>query len=233
MEKIKTGVQGLDEVLEGGILSTSSVLLAGVPGTGKTLFGMQYILQGALEGQPGLFISYEELESTIVKHAHNFGLDFTTHIKKGLITVVNQEISGKLISFRAVLDLMQKRNIKRVFLDSITLFEYIIFDKKADFRKEVLEFTRALKKLGITLLATSEKKETDIDNIAYNPEDFLFEGLIHLTKIRKGASFERCLSVAKMRGQSHMMGIYPFTINEEGIIIYPKQIPFSLIEKDS
>ena len=82
MEKIKTGVQGLDEVLEGGILSTSSVLLAGVPGTGKTLFGMQYILQGALEGQPGLFISYEELESTIVKHAHNFGLDFTTHIKK-------------------------------------------------------------------------------------------------------------------------------------------------------
>ena len=66
----------------------------------------------------------------------------------------------------------------------------------------------------------------------YPIEDFLFDGLIILTKIRKGSSFERVIHVAKMRGQDHSLDIYPLTIGKGGIEVHDKEIPFSLIERD-
>ena len=78
----------------------------------------------------------------------------------------------------------------------------------------------------------SEKSISNIDEIEYRAEDFLFDGLVILTKIRKSASFEHCIMVEKMRGQDHLTNIVPFTIGKGGITVFPKQLPFSLIEKD-
>jgi len=78
----------------------------------------------------------------------------------------------------------------------------------------------------------SEKSITTIDSLRYEPEDFLFDGLIILTKVRKSSSFERVLNVVKMRGQDHLIDIYPFTIKKSGVEVYPNELPFNLIEKD-
>lgn len=231
MEKIQTGVQGLDELLKGGVTKNSSVLITGVPGTGKTILGMQFLFHGAELGEPGLFVTHEELEDFVLNYAETLGMDFRKYVEQGLITVVNQPVIGKVMSFAPVMDIIKKKKIKRVFLDSITLFEIVNFDDVSSFRKEILEFVKTMKRSSITFFATSEKSIASIDDIKYSPQDFLFEGLILLTRIRRGASFERCVSIIKMRGQSHLMGIYPFNITEKGIIIYPNQIPFSLTDK--
>ena len=81
-------------------------------------------------------------------------------------------------------------------------------------------------------MAISEKSTSGITDIEYKDEDFLFDGLILLLNIRKGATFERCIYVSKMRGESYPMNIYPFKIDKGGIKILTDQIPFSLSEKE-
>ncbi len=231
LELLSTGISGLDELLKGGIRKTNSVLIAGVPGSGKTVFGMHYIVEGAKHGEPGLFISYEESEESIYEYAASFGFDFKNYAQKGLITVLSIPLVGKMVTFAPIIDMIRKNKIQRVFLDSITLFEFVDSMSAMSFRREIIEFIKIMRDLGVTLVASSEKKVANIDVIEYGSQDFLFQGLILLTKVRKGASFERCISISKMRGQGHQLGIYPFAIDEQGVQVYANQLPFSLIEK--
>ena len=226
-----TGIAGLDELLKGGVRKMNSVLIAGVPGSGKTVFGLHYIYEGAQRGEPGLFVSYEEGEDSILEYAQSFGMDYTSFMQKGLINVLNVPLIGKMVTFAPIVEMIKRNKIQRVFLDSITLFEFIDSMSAMSFRREIVEFIKIMRDLGVTLVASSEKKVANIDVIEYGAQDFLFQGLILLTKVRKGASFERCICVSKMRGQSHQLGIYPFTIDEQGVQVYAKQLPFSLIER--
>ena len=137
------------------------------------------------------------------------------------------------MSIATPLTVIKSKSVRRVVLDSITLFEYMHVSGEMDYRKEVLDFVLKMKESNVTLMAISEKSISNIDDISYDPEDFLFEGLIVLTKIRKGSSFEHCLFVTKMRGQDHSTDIVPFKIGQGGVKVFPKQPPFSLVEKDT
>lgn len=229
MDLIKSGIAGLDELLKGGIKKNSSILLSGVPGSGKTIFAMQFIYQGARLNEPGLFITCEEREDLIIEYAKNLGFDFEKY--KDKLFVVYHSTAGRVATFGDIIDIIKKNKIKRVVLDSLTFFSYIVQDS-ISFRKEVLEFLSNMRENNVTFLATSERSIGSIDKVRFKPEDFLFEGLLLLFKIRKGSDFERCISVQKMRRQEHMTGIYPFKIGKNGIEIYPKQIPFSLTERE-
>lgn len=232
MHMLKSGIPGLDDVLKGGIRAKSSILITGAPGTGKTIMALQFILEGAKNNEPGLFISAEQTVEEIRNYAEELGLDLNAYEEKGLITFVQQEISSKkLVSIATPLDIIKQKKIQRVALDSITMFEYTHVAGMMDYRKEVLDFIARMKEAGITLLVTAEKAITDIDVLEYSPQDFLFDGLIILFKVRKTASYERCLTIAKMRGQQHSIDIFPFVI-EDGVKVLPSQLPFSLVEKD-
>lgn len=233
MKKIKTYIPGLDEIFKGGIRENSSILISGTPGAGKTILALQFILEGAKRGEPGMLISAEEDTKQIKEDVKSLGFDIETYEKKKKIFLVKQEISSKkLMSIATPLDLIKKHKIKRVALDSLTLFKYMHVAGEMDYRKEVLDFIKIMKDSGVTLMATAEKTISDTVVINHESEDFLFDGLILLTETRKGASFERIIHVVKMRGQDHLIGIYPFNIGKGGIKIFPDQIPFSLIEKE-
>jgi KaiC/GvpD/RAD55 family RecA-like ATPase len=233
IELIKSGIVGLDDILKGGIRKKSSILLSGQPGTGKSIFALQFILQGAKDNQPGIYITSEESIEAIREFAKSLGLDLDEFEQKGLITLMKQSItSKKILTLGALTAMIKRRDVQRVVLDSITLFKYGLEDKLSSFRKELLDFLDLMKESQVTLMCTSEKSGNDLDNPSYEPQDFLFEGLVVLMKIRKGSSFERVLHVAKMRGQDHFMNIFPFSIAPGGINVHKDQIPFSLIDKD-
>ena len=161
------------------------------------------------------------------------GVDMEKYEKNGLITLIQQSIAPrKLMSIATPLALIKSKNVKRVVLDSITLFEYTYVSGVPEFRKEILDFVLKMKEANVTLVTVSEKSVMNIDGFEYKPEDFLFEGLILLTKVRKGSSYEFCLSVMKMRGQDHSLDIFPYKIGQGGMTVFPKEIPFSLIERD-
>lgn len=232
MKLIKMGVPGLDEIFKGGILENSSVLISGAPGTGKTILALQFIYEGAKLNEPSLYIATEEPIASIRNCAKELGFDIEKYEKKGLITFIEQPIlTKKIVSIVTPLAMIKKKKIKRVVLDSLTLFKYTHVAGEMDYRKEVLNFLDSMRELKVTLLATTESPTSNLDLLEYKPEDFLFTGLVLLLKTRKTSSYERCITVAKMRGQDHLINIFPFTIEKGGIKVFPKQMPFSLIEK--
>ena len=232
-ELIKSGIPGLDDIFKGGIRKNSSILLTGQPGTGKSIFALQFIIQGAQEGEPGIYITSEESVEAIREYAKSLNLELEQYEQSGLIVIMKQSItSRKILTLGEITSLMKNHQIRRVVLDSITLFQYGQQERLTNFRKELLDFLELMKESKVTLLCTSEKPITDLDRLQYEPQDFLFEGVIILMKIRKGSSFERVLHVAKMRGQDHLINVYPFIIESCGIKVRKDEIPFSLIDKD-
>ena len=230
MEFEKTGVPGLDEVLKGGLKKKASILVKGGPGTGKTILALQFIIQGAKQGDAGVFITAEEELDDLRLYAKSLGLDLELYEKKKLLHLIKQPVTLKrLISIAVPLELIRKGKAKRVVLDSLTIFRYSTEDNMA-YRKEILDMISNMK--DVLFLATAEEKEEGVDNISSSSEDHLFDGIIRVIKIRKGNNFERCLFVTKMRGQEHLLDIFPMTLQKGGIHVHPKEIPFSLIEHD-
>ena len=233
MNKVKTGIPGLDELMQGGIQQGRSVLVTGAPGTGKSILALQFIIAGAQQGEPGLFISAEESAAQVRQNARDIGFPIDKYEKEGKIVLMEQEMSSKkLVSIATPLSIIKKKGIKRVALDSLTLFDYMHVAGEMDYRREVLSFIQVMKESGVTLFATSEKTITDTTVMRYEAEDFLFDGVILLIAVRKGASFERVVHVVKMRGQSHLLDMFPLKIGPGGIQIFPDQIPFALVEGD-
>ena len=230
MKSVKTGIPGFDDVLKGGLPERTAMLVTGVPGAGKTILALQYILEGLQAGEPCLFISCEVDEAAIITYAQSLGIDFSPY--NHLLTIVYEPITGKMVTFGNIMNAIIKNKITRVALDSLTLFEYLE-KSEISFRKQLSDFLSNMKKHHVTLLGTAERSIGDLDNIVYQTEDFLFDCIVFVVKIRKGASYERCITVEKLRGQEHLTGIYPFTIKQGGITVFPEQIPFSLIDKQS
>lgn len=230
MNKIKSGIPGLDEVLKGGILENSSILVIGGPGTGKSIFALQFALGGIDKKEPSLYLTSEETTTSLKLYAESLGIDLDKY--KNIFFIYEQGFAQeKVFSLTEPIKLIKNKKIKRVILDSLTLLRYIYSRSELEFRSGVLDFILKMKELNVTLLVTSEKYTLDIDRMAYDPQDFLFEGLIILSKIRRGSSFERVIMVSKMRGQDHLLDIFPFMIKEGGITVFTKQLPFSLISK--
>jgi len=147
---------------------------------------------------------------------------------KKLIYLIKQPITlKKLISIAVPLELIRKGKIKRVALDSLTIFKYGT-DDEMSYRKEVLDLVNNMRK--VLFLATAEENRGGIDNLYSAEEDYLFDGIIRMIKVRRSNNFERCIFIDKVRGQDHLLDIFPFTIKSNGIIVHSKEIPFSLVE---
>ncbi|HLC55973.1 MAG TPA: ATPase domain-containing protein [Candidatus Nanoarchaeia archaeon] len=228
---IKSGVPGLDEILKGGINEKSSILVTGAPGTGKSILALQFLLEGLNNGESVLFITTEETEESLTKNAASLGINIEPY--KNKLFIHEQTLSTESIqSLAKPIEVIKKNNIKRVALDSITFFEFLYPSGGITFKKGLLDFLIKMKQLGVTLIVTSQKSVTTIDIMEYSPHEFLFEGLILVSRIRKGSSYERVIVVEKMRGQDHSIDIFPIKIGQGGMKVFPNQPPFSLIEQD-
>ena len=151
--------------------------------------------------------------------------------KKGLITIHKEPVIVRRVApLASPVSLIKQKNIRRVVLDSLTMFSYLHVLDDRDYRMKILDFLRAMK--NVALLATAEASAPNLDEANFKAEDFLFDGLIFLTKVRQDAAFERVLHVSKMRGQDHLMNVYPFSIETGGVKVYPDQLPFALMKGD-
>lgn len=229
--RLKTGIPGLDEILKGGIREKSAVLVSGGPGTGKTILAMQFLAEGAKNGEAGMYILYDTEKEELLDYAQDLGIDLRKYENKSIFVVKQPLLVQKTPSLAIPLQLLRDKKIKRVVLDSLTMFSYVHVTEDRSYRAEIVTFLDRMK--NVTLIATSEASGSYFEAVSYKPEDFLFDGIIFMAKIRQEASFERVLHVAKMRGQEHLMNIYPVSVSEGGIKVYPDQLPFSLMGKET
>ena len=226
MERVKTGIKGLDELIQGGLPKGSTVLLSGGTGTCKTIFSMQYIYNGAVMfNEPGLFVTVESNPKNIAWNMESFGWDIRQMQEKRLINIYRLHIAPKR-TFQDLIDdelatitgIVKELGIKRLVVDSTTAFAALIEDPST-IRSLLFKFADGLKELDCTTIFTSETKSEKTAFSAYGVEEFMADGVIVLYFTPPN----RSIFVRKMRGTNHSKTVHPFEITQNGIVIKPKE----------
>lgn len=221
MERVKTGIPGMDELLGGGFLPGSLVLVVGVPGAGKTVFCSQFLYNGAVQyGEAGVFVNFEEPAQKLYEHLAVFGMNF-----KGV------EKQLKVVTFdpRRYADLKEllrievsRANAKRVVLDSIAAWG--LYFEVSRLRRELFELGLWMREQNCTLLFTSETPVGTARLSRFGVEEFVADCIIVLNYVRREKVFERTVQVWKMRGSDHSRAVHPFEIGPKGIVVHASEI---------
>ncbi|MEX0724098.1 MAG: ATPase domain-containing protein [Gracilimonas sp.] len=228
VEKISTGISGLNEVLDGGLIPNQSYLIQGGPGTGKSTIGCHFMEQGVKEGESSLYISFGESNEDMKVNAEKLGIDLkgvhfldlspNTDITSdfGSYSVFSSaEVESSSI-FEPIVKAVEKYQPKRVFLDSITMFQFLNQDPFQT-RNMALAFIKYICSNGATLLMTSELSEKSTEKEA----TFWVDGIINLVF----ANSWRKLNIVKYRGSDFRSGNHAFKINSSGFNVYPSLSP--------
>ena len=223
--RVPTGIHGLDELIEGGFEEGSAVLIVGSAGTGKTLFGLQFLYEGAKKyNEPGIFISFEEERESLYKHSSKFAWEFKELEKKGLFKVLEYKPHHveKLIKEGGgpIKDQIRTMGAKRLVIDSITSYG-LLFKDEYQRRENILKFFELLHKWGCTSLIISELPPK-VAEVKEGSVGFLTDAIISLYYSKgedRGMRVHSC-EILKMRGTKHTNKLLALGFEKNGLVIY-------------
>lgn len=228
--RIGTGVEGLDELVEGGIPEKALVLLSGTTGTGKSIFGMEFLVNGALNGEPGVYVALQENMEETINQMRFFGWPVDQLLEEGKLLIVQPELYNYDALLTALEDSIDRIKAKRLVVDSISIIG-MYFEDPFKIRKSLIELGQMLKRLGCTTVAISEITESAPGLSPYGVEEFVADGVIVMYYLKKGNTFLRAIAVRKMRTTNHSTKIHPIEIHRPGgIVVYPSEEVFAEIE---
>ncbi len=226
--RLSTGVDGLDSVLQGGLIPGRSYLVRGDPGTGKTILGCHFLLEGVRQAETTLFINLEESAEDIKQNAT--ALDFDLDAVEFLDLSPSADVFFEDKSYtvfeasdverepfaESVTDAVEAIDPDRIFVDPITRLRHLTRDDRG-FRKQAIGFLEYLTRDDATVLFTSQHTASSSD------EDlqFLSDGTIELGDADRGQS----ISVPKFRGSAAQSGTHAMEISDEGMVVYPALQP--------
>jgi KaiC/GvpD/RAD55 family RecA-like ATPase len=229
LSKVRSGVDGFDELVLGGLPRGQSILLTGGTGTGKSTFAMQFIYKGAsVYDEPGVYVTMEENVPSILKNASTLGWDIDALRKKNKIAMLDLSpaVGGQMRKvdvsdiFSSISSLCEKIGAKRIVIDPITVFG-MQTDSLMQLRQDLIRFSSLLKELDSTILFVTEIPEDSQALSRYGVEEFIADGVVVLYFSRVGGLRVRGIEVRKMRGTSHKEGIFPLKIAESGVVVFP------------
>lgn len=222
IERIETGIPGFDKLIEGGLVPGSTNLIAGNAGTGKTIFGMQYIWNGLQKGENGVYITLEQRPEEILSDVARFGWDFSKYITTGKFKLESLIASDITAVTTKIVESVKKINAKRFALDSLTIATMGWKerpDEAFQLRSKAFDMLNTLKSLGITSMIISEIPRSNKEEISrFGFEEFVVDSVILLNYMTVGGA-SRNLQIMKMRRTDHGKKIYPFEITERGVMV--------------
>jgi KaiC/GvpD/RAD55 family RecA-like ATPase len=222
IERIASGIKGLDQLIRGGFPKWSTILVSGMPGTGKTILSLQFLVNGAIDSnETGVYISLEE-DVTRIKQYMNatFAWPLEELEKKKKLALVKSDIYD-FEKFKTLIETnVEKIDAQRIVIDPITVIS-LFFERPLDIRRSLLDLDRMLKKLNCTAMLTCEIPEGSNSISSFGIEEFTCDGIILLSS---SLGFPRSITVRKMRATDHDTDAHPFEIKyKKGILIYPSE----------
>ena len=231
VRKMRTAIEGFDEITHGGIPIGRTTLVSGTSGTGKTLLAVQFLYHGIKYfDYPGIFITFEESPEDIIQNAHSFGWNLQSLVDTGKLFILDaspdpegQEIVGNF-DLSALIERIQyaikKYKAKLVSIDSVTaVFQQ--YDAASVVRREIFRLVARLKQLKVTSIMTTERIEEYGPVARFGVEEFVSDNVVIVRNVLEGERRRRTIEILKLRGTTHMKGEYPFTITNDGINIFP------------
>lgn len=229
LRKASTGVSGLDEILDGGLPQGRPTLVCGGAGCGKTLFSMQFLVNGALQfGEPGAFIAFEERPEDLAANVASLGFDLNDLQARNLLSIDHVSIDpaeiiesgeynleGLFLRLGLAIDSV---GAKRVVIDTLeTLFGGL--SNYGIIRAELKRLFDWLKERNVTAIITAEKGDGKLTR--HGLEEYVSDCVIVLDHSLTGQISTRRMRVVKYRGSTHGTNAYPFLIGEDGVSVLP------------
>ncbi|EDX72837.1 KaiA binding family [Coleofasciculus chthonoplastes PCC 7420] len=229
LNKCPTGIQGLDEITNGGLPQGRPTLLCGKAGCGKTLMAMEFLVHGATEYQePGVFISFEESPDELTQNVASFGWDLTALADQKKLTIHYVHIDRTQIQETGEYDLealfirlgyaIDSINAKRVVLDTLEVL-FAGLQNNAIVRSELRRLFLWLKEKGVTAIITGESGQNTLTRQGL--EEYVSDCVIFLNQRIINELATRRLHIVKYRGSRHGTNEYPFLIEDDGISVLP------------
>jgi circadian clock protein KaiC len=220
-ERVATGVGGLDDLLGGGLPRASVTFVEGGTGTGKTLMGLHFLVEGARKGEPGILFTLEETPEQLRGIAHNFAMNLKTLEKTRRLTL--HYTSPVELSTDRFLNVVRQRTeelqARRVVLDSITSVGLSVPSSRR-FRELIYAMTKHFHAAGVTSVMTLETAELfGSVQIGGNAISAVGDNLILLRYVELDGQLERAISVVKARGVNHERHLHRLVIGKRGATI--------------
>jgi KaiC/GvpD/RAD55 family RecA-like ATPase len=233
-DRVSTGIMGLDNKMQGGLVRGSANLLAGKTGTGKTAFAVSFLYKGAMEGEPGVYVTTEENESDVKKDVSSmFGWDLEALEKKKLLKflfirpvlpmrkITEEQLAQttKIYVFDIsdkIRQAVRELKAKRVVVDSVSIIEMFIKDEYIS-KVALMQFVENMKTLGVTSLLTGTIPETSDAISGKGIVEYVVDSIIKLNLIPVTEEFKRTLLIRKMRRTDHSTLVHPFEMTKNGL----------------
>ena len=242
-ETVQTGIYGLDEMVGGGFPKNRIILILGSPGAGKTILASQFLYKGITEfNENAIMISLDEGKNHFYSEMMNFGWDFRKAEEEGKFGFIDatrlsraamlrekmmpeetHSLRGKQLPIDKLVEQLQEKikeiDAKRVALDTLASLFYRFLDP-IERRTASVDLIEALSDLNTTTLVTTELAHLGLERKLLD-EEFLVHGVIMMQTLFSGGSTVRALQVEKMRGVSVNSNLVPYTIDRNGLEVYP------------
>jgi circadian clock protein KaiC len=242
-DKIPSGIQGLDELIGGGIPQGRVILVVGGPGTGKTIFAAQFLHSGIKEQKDNaVLVSLDEAKDHFYSEMQQFGWDFqkaeqkgefafieatrmarTAMLKEKLYQEESRSLQGKRLSIEKLIEDLQNKiqtlKAKRVAVDTLAALFYR-FPDPVERRTAIVDLIEALSNLPVTSIITTELGHLGLERSALE-EEYLVHGVIMMQTLFSGGTTTRAIQVEKMRSAKVNPNLVPYSIDRSGIEVYP------------
>jgi KaiC/GvpD/RAD55 family RecA-like ATPase len=249
LDRVTTGIKGLDEVLNGGLPKARTILVVGSPGSGKTTFAVQFLVGGVKAGEPGLYVALDEKPERVKTNLSSFGWNLDNLENEGKLTFIDAtqlrrpghhvspppierenpvgltlpELTlGSLV--RTVRRVAAEEGTQRIIVDPITSL-MLRYPDEAKRRRALLLFFDALESTGCSCIVTTELRTSMLAR-RFQIEEYLSQGVVLLHTMVHEGNVIRGLQVEKMRGISHDTQLRPYQIGPTGIEVFPKDRVF-------
>jgi len=222
--RVKIGIEGLDQMMGGGLVPGSISAIIGSYGTGKTSFALQFLWEGVKLGEHTIYISLEEREERIFEYMSQKGWDYKPFINKQ-ITVLKLDPSDFNLAINRIKnelpELIRTIGATRVVIDPISLFEDL-FESNSMRRQEMFRFVEGLRDQQCTVVMTSETDRDSPYASRHNLIEYLCDTVIILRYVRPSdlTDVHLALEVVKMRLSSHSREIKPYEILQDQILVH-------------
>jgi KaiC/GvpD/RAD55 family RecA-like ATPase len=244
-----TGVEGLDELLGGGFPEGRTILVIGGPGTGKTILAAQFLYKGMYDkNENGIYVSLDENKDHFCAEMKHFGWDFVkaekerkfvfvdatrmskvSMLKEKLYGEETKSLRGKHLPVDKLIEELglriQSIGAKRVVVDTLAALFYR-FPDPVERRTAVVDLIESLADLGTTTLITTELGHLGLERSAVE-EEYLVHGVVMMQTLFSGGTTTRAIQVEKMRGTKVNPNLVPYSIDQNGIEVYPNMPLFA------
>lgn len=226
-ERISTGIKGLDKMTGGGYNRGSAILISGSSGTGKTVIGIQFIMDGLLKKEPGVIISFEEEPLQIRENSKMFGWNLAEYENKKMLKIISafefdiHNLTG------LVEETIREVKAKHLLFDGVAKLQHMLpqYMSISDYMENIVNF---LKNQNITAIYTNETSNltgaTQITGTGISP---IMDAVILLRYVEIKSEMRKAISVLKMRGSNHEKAIREIIINEKGVEVTQQFMEYS------